>query len=60
MKIKSINKIKYTVFVYNFSVSDNHNYIVNNVIASNCHYCYTNCVFSPSLVTTFLFSKQKL
>ncbi len=46
MKIKSINKIKYTGFVYNFSVSDNHNYIVNNVIASNCHYCYTNALKS--------------
>lgn len=49
MKIKSIKKIKnYNGYVYNFSVKDNHNYIVEGVVVSNCHYCYTSALKSGS------------
>ena len=46
MKIKKLNKKSFDGYVYNFSVKDNHNYIVNDVIVSNCHYCYTNALKS--------------
>jgi hypothetical protein len=42
MKISSITSIEYIGYVYNFSVEDNHNYLVEDVIVSNCHYCYTD------------------
>ncbi len=42
MKIKKIEQIDYNGYVYNFSVTDNHNYIVNDVVVANCHYCYTS------------------
>ena len=37
MKIDSINKHKYTGFVYNIGVRDNHNYFANNILVSNCY-----------------------
>ena len=48
-KIISINiNIVDDIFVYNFSVEDNHNYIVEDVVVSNCHYCYTSALKSGS------------
>ncbi len=46
MKIKKIKKINFTGKVYNFSVEDNHNYLVNDILVSNCHYCYTSALKS--------------
>lgn len=46
MKIKKINQIDFEGYVYNFSVEDNHNYTVNDVVVSNCHYCYTSALKS--------------
>jgi len=43
IKIKKIETINnFDGYVYNFSVKDNHNYIVEDVVVSNCHYCYTS------------------
>lgn len=37
MKIKSITPIEYENDVYNLHIEDNHNYIANNIVVSNCH-----------------------
>jgi len=42
MKIKSIKRESFNGEVYNFSVKDTHNYIVEGVVAHNCNYCYTS------------------
>ena len=41
-EITNINYNDFNGYVYNFSVEDNHNYMVEDVIVSNCHYCYTS------------------
>ena len=38
VKIKEINKIDFSGYVYNISVEDNHTYNVYNIINHNCHY----------------------
>jgi len=35
-ELDSINKEKYDDFVYDFTIKDNHNFIANNFIVSNC------------------------
>lgn len=37
MKIKSIEKIQKPELVYNLHIKNNHNYVANNKIVSNCH-----------------------
>lgn len=37
MKIKKIEKIEKPEFVYNLHIQNNHNYIANNIVVSNCH-----------------------
>lgn len=44
MKIKSINKENFAGKVYNLSVKNNHNYIVDGVITHNCNFCYTSAI----------------
>lgn len=42
IKIVHLSKRKFDGYVYNFSVMNNHNYLVSDVVVSNCHYCYTS------------------
>lgn len=49
MKIKTKKVINnFEGYVYNFSVEDNHNYIVQDLVVSNCHYCYTSALKTGS------------
>lgn len=48
MKIKKITELDYDGYVYNFSVNKNNTYIVENIVVSNCHYCYTSALKTGS------------
>ena len=47
-KIKSIEYIDDVDYVYDISVNDNHNFIANGVVISNCHHIPSNTVSEVS------------
>lgn len=47
-KIKSVEIIEDEEFVYDLSVEDNHNFIANGVVVSNCHHIPANTVSEVS------------
>ncbi len=47
-KIKSVKQIDDVEYVYDLSVEDNHNFIANGVVVSNCHHIPANTVSQVS------------